>query len=95
METNNFTIRIENGLACDARYRMAAPINLCIREGWQTAIVGPNGAGKTLLVNTLLRQYPLLDNREVGRMTVGLPVVPLLECKRTHSLKGTAASPNG
>ena len=65
METNNFTIRIENGLACDARYRMAAPINLCIREGWQTAIVGPNGSGKTLLVNTLLRQYPLLDNHEV------------------------------
>ena len=44
---------------------MAAPINLCIRDGWQTAIVGPNGAGKTLLVNTLLRQYPLLDHREV------------------------------
>lgn len=65
MERGDFTIRIENGLACDARYRMAAPINLCIRDGWQTAIVGPNGAGKTLLVNTLLRQYPLLDHREV------------------------------
>lgn len=65
MERGDFTIRIENGLACDARYRMAAPVNICIRDGWQTAIVGPNGSGKTLLVNTLLRQYPLLDNREV------------------------------
>ena len=65
MERGDFTIRIENGLACDARYRMAVPINISIRDGWQAAIVGPNGAGKTLLVNTLLRQYPLLDNREV------------------------------
>lgn len=65
METKDFTISIQEGVACDARYRLASPINLCIREGWQTAIVGPNGSGKTLLVNTLLRQYPLLDNREV------------------------------
>ena len=65
MESKDFTIRIENGTACDPRYRMAAPINVCIRSGWQTAIVGPNGSGKTLLVNTLLRQYPLMDNREV------------------------------
>ena len=65
MESKDFTIRIENGTACDPRYKMAAPINVCIRDGQQTAIVGPNGSGKTLLVNTLLRQYPLLDNREV------------------------------
>ena len=66
MEQNSaFVLRITNGVACNPKYRLASPINVCLAPGQQTAIVGPNGAGKTLLVNTLLRQYPLLENREV------------------------------
>lgn len=59
------TIKIENGVACAPENRMAAPINVAIKRGWQVAISGPNGSGKTLLVNTLLRQYPLMDNNFV------------------------------
>ena len=66
MEQNSdFVLKITEGIACDARYRLSAPINVCLRKGWQTAIVGPNGSGKTLLVNTLLRQYPLMNHQEV------------------------------
>ena len=66
MEQNSgFVLRITEGVACDPRYRLSCPINISIGKGWQTAIVGPNGSGKTLLVNTLLRQYPLMNNREV------------------------------
>ena len=66
MEQNSgFVLRITDGVACNPKYRLASPINVCLAPGQQTAIVGPNGAGKTLLVNTMLRQYPLLDNREV------------------------------
>ena len=66
MEQNSaFVLRITDGVACTPKYRLDTPINICLAPGQQTAIVGPNGAGKTLLVNTLLRQYPLLNNREV------------------------------
>ena len=66
MEQNSgFVLRITEGVACDPRYRLSCPINISIDKGWQTAIVGPNGSGKTLLVNTMLRQYPLMNNREV------------------------------
>ena len=66
MEQNSgFVLRITEGVACDPRYRLSCPINISIGKGWQTAIVGPNGSGKTLLVNTMLRQYPLMNNREV------------------------------
>jgi len=66
MEQNGgFVLKITDGVACNPKYRLASPINICLAPGQQTAIVGPNGAGKTLLVNTMLRQYPLLDNHEV------------------------------
>ncbi len=52
-------------MACAPENRMAAPINVAIKRCWQVAISGPNGSGKTLLVNTLLRQYPLMDNNFV------------------------------
>ena len=66
MEQNSgFVLKISDGVACTPKYRLDSPINICLEPGQQTAIVGPNGAGKTLLVNTLLRQYPLMNNREV------------------------------
>ena len=66
MEQNSgFVLRITEGVACDPRYRLSCPINISIGKGWQTAIVGLNGSGKTLLVNTMLRQYPLMNNCEV------------------------------
>lgn len=66
MEQNStYVLRITDGVACNPKYRLASPINVCLAPGQQTAIVGPNGSGKTLLVNTMLRQYPLLDNHEV------------------------------
>ena len=61
---DNFTIRLENGIVANPEYRLAEPVNICMKNGQQIAICGPNGAGKTLLVNILLRQYPLLDKRE-------------------------------
>lgn len=61
---DNFTIRLENGIVANPEYRLAEPVNICIEGGQQVAVCGPNGAGKTLLVNILLRQYPLLDKRE-------------------------------
>ncbi len=61
---DNFTIRLENGVVCNPEVRLAEPVNICIDQNQQIAICGPNGAGKTLLVNILLRQYPLLDKRE-------------------------------
>lgn len=61
---DNFTIRLENGIVANPEVRLAEPVNICIENGQQVAICGPNGAGKTLLVNILLRQYPLLDKRE-------------------------------
>lgn len=61
---DNFTIKLENGIAANPEVRMAEPVNICIENGQQVAICGPNGSGKTLLANILLRQYPLLDKRE-------------------------------
>ncbi|MCQ2083824.1 MAG: ATP-binding cassette domain-containing protein [Bacteroidaceae bacterium] len=61
---DNFTIRLENGIVCNPEVRLAEPVNIQIKKGQQIAVCGPNGAGKTLLVNILLRQYPLLDKRE-------------------------------
>ncbi len=61
---DNFTIRLENGIVANPEYRLAEPVNICIEDGQQVAVCGPNGSGKTLLVNILLRQYPLLDKRE-------------------------------
>lgn len=65
MENDNYTIKLTGGIACNETYRFRQPINLCIQQGQQVAIIGPNASGKSLLVNTLLRQYPLIDNRQV------------------------------
>lgn len=53
-------IEVTDGVARNPVWRLAAPINLCICEGEQVAIVGPNGGGKSLLVDTLTGRYPLL-----------------------------------
>ncbi|MBO7260723.1 MAG: ATP-binding cassette domain-containing protein [Bacteroidaceae bacterium] len=58
-------IKIENGVACAPENRLSNPVCVDIKRGWQVAVVGNNGSGKSLLVNTLLRQYPLMDNKFV------------------------------
>lgn len=60
-----YSFKIENGVACNPTFRLKSPINVEIESSWQVAIVGPNGAGKSLLVNTLLRNYPLEDGAYV------------------------------
>jgi len=41
---------------------MARPVELCIAEGEQVAIVGDNAAGKSRLVDIMTGRYPLLQN---------------------------------
>lgn len=55
-------IEIVGGVTRHPLYRMDKPIDFCLCEGEQMAIVGPNGSGKTLLVNTIVGRYPLLMN---------------------------------
>ena len=55
-------IEITGGVTRHPLYRMDKPIDFCLCEGEQMAIVGPNGSGKTLLVNTIVGRYPLLMN---------------------------------
>ena len=55
-------ITVNNGVARNPAWRLAAPVNLCIGAGEHVAIVGPNGGGKTLLVNALTGRYPLLGD---------------------------------
>lgn len=43
-------------------YRMAAPINLCVEEGEQVAIIGDNASGKTRLAEVLTGHYRLKDS---------------------------------
>lgn len=58
-------ITIRNGVTRHPRKRMAEPVNLCIYEGEQIAIVGANASGKSRLVDIITGRYPLLQN-EVG-----------------------------
>ena len=55
-------IEIKNGVTRHPDYRMAEPVNLCIGEGEQIAIVGDNAAGKSRLVDIITQRYPLLLN---------------------------------
>lgn len=55
-------IEVTGGVARNPAWRLAAPVDMCICEGEQVAIVGPNGGGKSLLVDTLTGRYPLLMN---------------------------------
>lgn len=55
-------IEINNGVTRHPDYRMAEPVNLCIEEGEQIAIVGDNAAGKSRLVDIIIERYPLLLN---------------------------------
>lgn len=55
-------IKITNGVTRHPDYRMAEPVNLCINEGEQIAIVGENAAGKSRLVDIITSRYPLLMN---------------------------------
>ena len=55
-------IEIKNGVTRHPDYRMAEPVNLCIEDGEQIAIVGDNAAGKSRLVDIITQRYPLLLN---------------------------------
>lgn len=55
-------IEITNGVTRHPDKRMAEPVNLCICEGEQLAIVGSNAAGKSRLIDIITSRYPLLMN---------------------------------
>lgn len=55
-------IEITGGVTRHPDKRMARPVELCIAEGEQVAIVGDNAAGKSRLVDIMTGRYPLLQN---------------------------------
>lgn len=55
------TISIAGGVARNPLIRLAQPVTVALSAGEHIAIVGPNGGGKSLLVDTLLRKYPLKE----------------------------------
>lgn len=55
-------IEINNGVPRHPIFRMAEPVNLCITQGQQVALVGDNAAGKSRLVDIITGKYPLLLN---------------------------------
>ncbi len=55
-------IEITGGVTRHPDKRMARPVELCIVEGEQIAIVGDNAAGKSRLVDIMTGRYPLLQN---------------------------------
>jgi molybdate transport system ATP-binding protein len=55
-------IDIKDGVVRNPVWRMAAPVNLTVKDGMQLAVVGDNAAGKTRLVEILTQHYPLLLN---------------------------------
>lgn len=65
MNTDNLSISLSKGIACNPEYRLNNPIDFFLRKGQQLAVVGPNGAGKSLLINTILGKYQLMNNETV------------------------------
>ncbi len=55
-------INIKNGVTRMPAWRMAEPVNFCLNDGEQLAIVGPNGGGKTMLVDIITGRHPLLPD---------------------------------
>lgn len=53
-------ITVSQGVPRMPAWRMAAPVDFCLRSNEQMAIVGDNAAGKTRLVNIITGRYPLL-----------------------------------
>lgn len=58
-------IKIEQGVTRHPSFRMKRPVDFCLAEGEQIAIVGPNGGGKSILVDIITGKYPLLQNEVV------------------------------
>lgn len=54
-------IHIRQAVARLPEFRFAEPVEWCIREGEQWAVVGPNGAGKTLVADMLQRKFVLRE----------------------------------
>ncbi len=55
-------IKIHQGVTRHPQRRMAQPVDLCIADGEQLAIVGDNASGKSRLVDIITGKYPLLMN---------------------------------
>ncbi|MBO4827430.1 MAG: ATP-binding cassette domain-containing protein [Prevotella sp.] len=56
-------IRIHDGITRKEEWRMAEPVDFCLMNNEQLAIVGPNGGGKTMLVDIITGRHPLLPDR--------------------------------
>ena len=56
-------IDIHDGITRKEEWRMAEPVEFCLMNDEQQAIVGPNGGGKTMLVDIIIGRHPLLPDR--------------------------------
>lgn len=60
------TISITNGVARMPEWRMKTPVNFCLMDNEQLAIIGDNAAGKSMLVEMITGRHPLLSEKSLA-----------------------------
>lgn len=55
-------IHITDGIIANPLFRMAAPVNFCLNEGEQLALIGRNAAGKSRFIDILTGRHRLLGD---------------------------------
>lgn len=55
-------IDITDGIIANPLYRMAGPVNFCLEEGEQLAVVGANASGKSRLIDILTGRHRLIGD---------------------------------